>query len=120
MSGRVERQLAELDEGRPELVEHLAQVLAARRPGRPFAAAQARLRGPARQQVGELVRLEEVPEAVLHHDLGDLRQAAEIARRRLRHLTECTAEALRASDRGDVVLRRARGGRAATLLTDVG
>ena len=40
-------------------------------------------------QIGELVRLEEVAEAVAHHDLRDLGQAAERARRRLGHATQC-------------------------------
>ena len=91
-------QLAELDERRPELVEQLAQVLAA---GRDDAAGggrgEARLRRAARQQVGELVRLEEVAEAVPHHHLRDLRQAAQASRGWLRHHTSVPAEALRAS-----------------------
>ena len=77
-------QLAELDEGRAELVEELAKVLAAFRRG-----ALEEL-GPvpaARDQVGQLVALEEVAEAVPDGDLGDLRQPAEVPslRRCLRH-----------------------------------
>ena len=85
MSGPHREQLAELDEGRAELVEQLAQVHAAG--GRPTLARrrEPRLRRAPGQQVGELVRLEEVAEAVSHHHLCDLRETAEIARRRLGH-----------------------------------
>ena len=84
-------QLPELDEGRAELVEQLAQMLAARRArslglrGR----GDARLGGAPGQEVGELVRLEEVPEAVPHHDLRDLREASEAAGCRLGHGVKC-------------------------------
>ena len=78
--GARREQLPELHERRPELVEQLAQMLAARgRPCSSYIVGEPRLRGAARQQVGQLVRLEEVAEAVAHHDLRDLRQAAEAA-----------------------------------------
>ena len=75
--GTRREQLPELDERRPELVEHLAQVLAA--------LGRCRLRlerhGCPRpgQEVGQLVRLEPVAEAVPYGDLGDLRHAPEVA-----------------------------------------
>ena len=63
------QQLAELDEGRAKLVEHLAQMLAALRrlpvdldPG-----------AASREEVGQPVSLEPVAEAVPHGDLSDLR-----------------------------------------------
>src|SRR4051812_42811395 len=72
--GTRREQLAELDEGRPELVEHLAQV--------PAAFRRVRRRGVelgvARQQVGQAVGLEEVAEAVPDRDLGDLGDPAQI------------------------------------------
>ena len=58
-------QLAELDEGRPELVEHLAQVPAARR--------------ALDRRVGRLVALDRIAEAVPDGDLGDLAQTAQTA-----------------------------------------
>ena len=76
-------QLAELDEGRAQLVEELAEALAALRgcslEDLPVSA--------PREEVGQLVALEEVAEAVPDGDLGDLRQPAEVAclRRRLGH-----------------------------------
>ena len=77
-------QLAELDEGRAELVEELAEMLAAL-----GCAALEELRPvpAARDQVGQPVPLEEVAEAVPDRDLGDLRQPAEVPLlgRRLRH-----------------------------------
>ncbi len=76
-------QLAELDERRPELVEHLAEVLPPRRAG---AVPRHRRRvDPLRDQVGEAVPLEEVAEAVLDRDLRDLRETAEVAGGRRRH-----------------------------------
>ena len=76
-------QLAELHERRPELVEHLAQMppaLGRRRLGFE------RCRRPwPRQQVGQLVGLEPVAEAVPDRHLCDLGHAAEAALRRLRH-----------------------------------
>ena len=71
-------QLAELDERRTELVEHLAQVPSTLGAGSGLGA---RLdpRGP-RQHVGELVPLEEVAEAVPDRDLGDLGETADLAR----------------------------------------
>ena len=75
-------ELPELHERRPELVEHLAQVLAARGRGGALLGrhvGEPILRGAPRQQVAQLVRLEEVAEAVAHHDLRDLRQASDAA-----------------------------------------
>ena len=77
-------ELPELHERRPELVEHLTQVLAARGRGGTLLGrhvGEAILRGAARQEVAQLVRLEEVAEAVAHHDLRDLRQASDAAGR---------------------------------------
>src|SRR5581483_9446413 len=84
---------AELDERRAELVQHLAEVLAAARAhGRdrldPLALEQldaAARRARPRQEVGEAVRLEEVAEPVPDGDLGDLRQPPQVPLRRLRH-----------------------------------
>ena len=74
-------ELSELHERRPELVEHLSQVLAAGRRGSVLGghAGEAVFRRATRQEVAQLVRLEEVAEAVAHHDLRDLRQAADAA-----------------------------------------
>jgi hypothetical protein len=77
-------QLPELDERRTELVEHLAQVLAPRGPAGLGLQARHRRARP-RQQVGQLVGLEEVAEPVPDRDLGDLGHAPEAALRRLRH-----------------------------------
>src|SRR6185295_7582182 len=56
-------QLPELHEGRPELVEQLAEMPAPLgRPGLLRHRRETRLGAPARQQVRELVRLEEVAE----------------------------------------------------------
>ena len=76
-------ELSELHERRPELVEHLSQMLAAGRRGSVLGchAGEAVFRRAARQEVAQLVRLEEVAEAVAHHDLRDLRQAADAAGR---------------------------------------
>ncbi len=83
-------QLAELDEGRPELVEQFPQMLAARRADARLRLREPRLRRAARQEVGELVRLEEVTEAVADHHLRDLRQASQAPRRRLLgHVDQC-------------------------------
>ena len=71
-------QLSELDEGRAELVEHLAEVLPAL-----GALAVARRRPAApREEICQPVALEEVAEPVLDGDLGDLRDPAQVARRR--------------------------------------
>ena len=67
--------LAELHERRPELVEHLAQVHAALVGGDRHG----RSALPERQQVGQLVLLDEVAEPVADCDLRDLRQAPEVA-----------------------------------------
>src|SRR5439155_17147555 len=82
-------QLAELDERRAELVEELVEVLAALR---RRAVDKPRAVPPARQEVGQLVPLEEVTEAVPDRDLGDLRQPAEVTRLRwrLRHDPKCS------------------------------
>ena len=79
------QKLAELHERRPELLQHLAQMLSAR--GRCHRVDVGD--PPSGNEVGELVRLEEVAEAVAHHDLRDLGQATERARRRLGHSTQC-------------------------------
>ncbi len=79
------QELPELHERRPELLQHLAQVLTARRRRHRTDVRDP----PSGNQVGEPVRLEEVAEAVAHHDLRDLGQAAERARRRLGHATQC-------------------------------
>ncbi len=91
------QELAELDEGRPELVEELAQVPAALGRARLLCSGgEPGLRRAAGQQVGELVRLEEVAEAVTDHHLGDLGQAAERSGCGLRHDRQCdTAVRLR-------------------------
>ena len=85
-------ELAELDEGRAELVEELAQMLAAL--GRR-ALEELRAVAPAGDQVGQPVALEEVAEAVPDGDLGDLRQSAEVARLRrgLSHDLKCSTRA---------------------------
>ena len=82
-------QLAELDEGRAELVEELAEVPAPLGGG---ALGELAAVAPAGQQVGQLVALEEVAEAVPDGDLGDLRQPAEIPRlrRSLSHDQQCS------------------------------
>jgi hypothetical protein len=65
-------------------LEHLAQVLAPRRRAE-LGVERGRPARP-RQQVGQLVGLEEVAEPVPDRDLGDFRHAAEVALlRRLRH-----------------------------------
>ncbi len=75
-------QLAELDERRTELVEHLPQVAPALGAHRGV---RARLDpSPPGQQVGQLVPLEEVAEAVPDCHLRDLREAADLARARSR------------------------------------
>src|SRR5439155_10863362 len=75
-------QLAELDERRPELVEHLAQVLTALR----RLPVEVDARTASRKQVGQPVGVEPVAEPVSDRDLRDLRQAAEIpGGRRLGH-----------------------------------
>ncbi len=84
------QQLPELDERRAELLEHLAQMLPARGRAALRRSGEPRLRRAARQEVGELVRLEPVAEAVPDHHLRDLRQASEAPRRRgLRHHAKC-------------------------------
>ncbi len=79
------QKLSELHERRPELLQHLPQVLAARRRRHRIDVP----RPPSRNEVGQPVRLEEVAEAVAHHDLRDLGQAAERPRCRLGHATHC-------------------------------
>ena len=75
-------QLAELDERRAELVEHLAEVLAA---WRRLAVHLHRARSATRKEVRQLVLVEPVAEAVANCDLRDLGQPPEILCRRLRH-----------------------------------
>ena len=74
--GARREQLAELDERRPELVEHLAQVASALR---ALAVPHRRELLVPGQEVGQPVALEEVAEPVPDRDLRDLAQAAEIA-----------------------------------------
>ena len=72
--GTGREELSELHEGRPELVEHFPQMLAAPR-ARSLCGSGVReplLRGPSRQEIAQLVRLEEIPEAMAHHHLRDL------------------------------------------------
>ena len=69
-------QLAELDERRAELVEHLAQVLAALRRRCPSSSVDGVGR-PGSRSV-RLVALEEVAEAVPDRDLRDLGDAPEV------------------------------------------
>jgi hypothetical protein len=77
-------QLPELDERRPELVQHLAQVLATR--GRAQLGLERGRPPRPREQVGQLVGLEEVAKAVPDRDLRDLGHAPEVPLlRRLRH-----------------------------------
>src|SRR6266567_4483499 len=78
-------QLAELDEGRPQLVQHLPQPPPAVR-GRVGAAVPA----DPREEVGQPVALEEVAEAVLDRDLRDLGEAADVARGRTGHAISLT------------------------------
>jgi hypothetical protein len=82
--GAGREELAELDESRAELVEHLAQVLAPL--GR---AALGRHALAAGDQVGQTVGLEEVAEAVLDRDLRDLGDAPEVPRLRACHAVQC-------------------------------
>ena len=80
MSGGIDvgagrEQLAELHEGRPELVEHLAQAAAAIR--------DRNARPPGRSVPGEIpepVPAQHVPEPVPRRDLRDLGQAPEVPR----------------------------------------
>ena len=81
-------QLAELDERRPELVEHLAQVTPPL--GRRRLRVECRLRPRPGQQVGQLVGLEPVAEPVPDRHLRDLGHAAEAALRGLRHAVSVT------------------------------
>ena len=74
-------ELPELHERRPELVEDLAQVLAAGGRGAVLGGhgSHPLLRRAAGQEVAELVRLEEIAEAVAHHDLRDLGETPDAA-----------------------------------------
>ena len=82
-------QLPEFHERRTELVEQLAEVLPAGGAAVRAGCGEPCPGRPAGQEIGELVRLEEVAEAVTHHHLCDLRQAAEAPRRGLlRHRLE--------------------------------
>ena len=82
------QELPELDERRAELVEHFPQVLATLR----RRALDERGAAPAGQKVGQTVPFEEVAEAVPDGDLGDLRQASEVACAvgRLGHDLQCS------------------------------
>ena len=82
--GTGRQQLAELDERGAELVEHLAQVTAPLRPGRRLHRGIDLVTRRPRQNVRELVPLEEVAEAMPDRDLRDLRQAADLAGTRTR------------------------------------
>ena len=94
------QELAELDERRPELVEHFPQVLAAL--GRR--ALDERRTATARQEVGQAVPFEEVAEAVPDGDLCDLRQTSEVACAlgRLGHDLQCSTR------KGRPLVRRVR------------
>ena len=72
--GAGREQLAELDEGRAELVEHLTQVPAALGGAGHF---RVQLRA-AGEEVGQAMGLEEVAEAVPDRDLGDLGDPAKV------------------------------------------
>ena len=72
--GARREELAELDEGRAELVEHLAQPLAARRALRVDLHLAAEPRADGCRPAG----LEEVAEPVPLRDLGDLRHAPQL------------------------------------------
>src|SRR4029079_5574931 len=78
-------QLAELDEGRPELVQHLPQPAPAVRVGVSAAVAT-----DPREKVSQSVALEEVAEAMLDRDLRDLGEAAHGARGRTGHASSLT------------------------------
>ncbi len=71
-------QLAELDEGRPELVEHLSEMAAAVRADSGIGA-RLHARRPGKD-VRQLVPLEEIAEAVPDGDLRNLRETADLAR----------------------------------------
>jgi hypothetical protein len=75
------QELAELHERRTELVQHLAQVLAALR----RLAVNVHPRAAPREEVGQPVGVEPVAEAVADRDLRDLRETAEVAGRGLDH-----------------------------------
>ena len=100
-------QLAELHERRPELVEHLAQVLAAQR-------RRARVAVPA--------AVDDEAEAVPHRDLGDLAQAADARglRARRSHPLQCDRALPSAGERGRdaSVDRDHRAGRRARPVAD--
>ncbi len=83
-------ELAELDEGRPELVEQLAQMAA---PLRAPVRVELDARCP-REDVRQLVALEEVAEAVPDRDLRDLGEPADLAGAwRHSHRPECCTAA---------------------------
>src|SRR6266480_1389870 len=83
--GTGREQLAELDEGRAELVEHLPQTAAPIR-GRLDATVPA----DPRDEIGQAVALEEVAESMLDRDLRDLGEAADVARGRTGHAVSLT------------------------------
>src|SRR5439155_19454906 len=104
-AGREE--LPELDEGRAELVEHLAQVPAPRTTGRTVAVGDDGRAAPA--------PVEHVAEAVLRHDLRDLAQPAEVplgARRHWRSVARrlhSSCDRLRSPREAAAARRPARG-----------
>ena len=91
--GARRQQLPELDERRPELVEHLAE---ARATGRRLRHVDPR---PERQEVAQPVSLEEVAEPVTDRDLRDLGQPADVPRGR-RHGISVTGALETAVERG--------------------
>ena len=101
-------QLAELDEGRAELVEQLAEVLAALR--RRAVDDPRAVPSTSREEVGQPVALEEVAEAVPDGDLGDLGQPAEVTRLRGRfsHDPKCSTRRKEALFGYDVKSHRKR------------
>ena len=110
-------ELAELDEGRTELVEELAQVLAALR---RRALDEPRAVPAAREEVGQLVALEEVAEAVPDGDLGDLSQPAEVTSLRwcLSHDPKCSTRAPEALVTGTVSFETTRNARVVLRSSD--
>ena len=94
--GTRREQLAELDERRPELVEHLAQVLSSLRRLALDLAARPR----AAAEIGQAMVLEPVAEAVPNRDLRDLRKAPEVSCRGLSHRFSVTDYSSGASEAG--------------------
>ena len=95
------QELPELHERRPQLVEHLAQVLASLR----GLAVQLDPRPTSREEIRQPVSVEPVPEPVADRDLRYLRQAPEVTSRWASHGLSLTA-----ADEGLISeSRRARG-----------